>query len=130
MSGKQLRKAKLKSIRDYDECVYRKQCLRYRKRVRPGQQNKSEVDEVEGSRYLQNRVIANCKKLNKMGREMTAFEEVDPRQPSALPSIKCGKMQKANSSEEMLDLVSLVVQLMGNPKEGKAWKFQAYFWQS
>lgn len=49
MSGKQLRKAKLKSISDYDLCVYRKQCLRHRngRRVRSGQQNKSEVDEVE-----------------------------------------------------------------------------------
>lgn len=86
MSGKQLRKAKLKSIRDYDVCVYRKQCLRHRngRRVRSGQQNKSEVDEVEGSRCLQNRVPANCKNFNKMGREMAAFEEADPRQPFLL----------------------------------------------
>lgn len=51
---------------------------------RPGQQNKSEVDEVEGSRCLQNRVPANCKNFNKMGREMAAFEEADPRQPFLL----------------------------------------------
>lgn len=36
MSGKQLRKAKLKSIRDYDVCVYRKQCLRHRNGRRGG----------------------------------------------------------------------------------------------
>lgn len=83
MSGKQLRKAKLKSTRDYDECVYRKQCLRYRngKRVRPGQQNKSEVDEVEGYRCLQNRVRANFKIFNKMGREMTALRRWTPHSP-------------------------------------------------